>query len=78
VIPGIVCYLRSYDVRSYLRDFYDDNVYFNNPADYPPKLNDDLEGFVPIRREVAAFNRDPALTLTFDLLSRLQARQRLG
>jgi len=31
----------SYDVKSYLQGFYDDNVYFNNPADYLANLNDD-------------------------------------
>src|SRR5712664_3290586 len=38
---GVIAMSRSYDVRSYLKGFYDDNVYFNNPADYLPNLNDD-------------------------------------
>jgi len=38
---GVIAMSGSYDVRSYLKDFYDDNVYFNNPADYLPNLNDD-------------------------------------
>jgi esterase/lipase superfamily enzyme len=31
----------SYDVRSYLKNYYDDNVYFNNPIQYVGNLNDD-------------------------------------
>jgi esterase/lipase superfamily enzyme len=38
----------SYDIRSYLRGYSDDNVYFNNPADYLPNLNDDY--YLPILR----------------------------
>lgn len=30
----------AYDVRNYSGDYYDDNVYFNNPVDYLPNLND--------------------------------------
>lgn len=30
----------SFDVRSFLDGYYDDNVYFNNPVDYLPNLND--------------------------------------
>src|ERR687897_938164 len=35
---GVIAMSGSYDVRSYLKDFHDDNVYFNNPADYLPNL----------------------------------------
>lgn len=38
---GVIAMSGSYDVRSYLNGYYDDNVYFNNPADYLPNLNDD-------------------------------------
>jgi len=38
---GVIAMSGSYDVKSYLRGFYDDNVYFNNPADYLPNLHDD-------------------------------------
>src|SRR6266550_9056097 len=37
---GVIAMSGSYDIRSYLQGFYDDNVYFNNPADYLPNLND--------------------------------------
>lgn len=30
----------KYDVRSFMDGHYDDNVYFNNPIDYLPSLND--------------------------------------
>jgi esterase/lipase superfamily enzyme len=36
----------GYDIRQYLDGYYDDNVYFNNPMDYLPNLND--EHYLPI------------------------------
>lgn len=30
----------SYDVRSFADGYYDDNIYFNNPVDYMPNMND--------------------------------------
>ena len=42
----------SYDVRSYLKDYYDDNVYFNNPVDYLSNLNDDH--YLPLLRKADA------------------------
>ena len=30
----------SYDIKSFLDGFYDENVYFNNPVDYLPSLDD--------------------------------------
>src|SRR5882762_4010818 len=38
---GVIAMSGSYDVRSYLKGHYVDYVYFNNPADYLPNLNDD-------------------------------------
>src|SRR4029077_819454 len=38
---GVIAMSGSYDVRSYLKGHYDDNVYLNNPVDYLPNLNDD-------------------------------------
>ena len=49
---GVIAISGSYDVRSYLKDFYDDNVYFNNPADYLPNLNDDY--YLPRLRQADA------------------------
>jgi len=48
---GVIAMSGSYDVRSYLKGFYDDNVYFNNPADYLPNLNDDY--FLPILQKAS-------------------------
>ena len=42
----------SYDIRSYLHGYYDDNVYFNNPADYLTNLNDDYH--LPLLRKADA------------------------
>lgn len=30
----------AYDIKNYTNGWYDDNVYFNNPVDYLPNLND--------------------------------------
>jgi esterase/lipase superfamily enzyme len=49
---GVIAISGSYDVRSYLHGFYDDNVYFNNPADYLPNLNDDH--YLPLLRKADA------------------------
>src|SRR5258707_1544360 len=38
---GVIAMSGSYDIRSYLNGFYDENVYFNNPVDYLSKLEDD-------------------------------------
>ena len=38
---GVIAMSGSYDIRSYLRGYHDDNVYFNNPTDYLKHLNDD-------------------------------------
>lgn len=37
---GVIAMSGSYDVTQYLKGYYDDNVYFNNPAHYLPKLDD--------------------------------------
>jgi esterase/lipase superfamily enzyme len=38
---GTIAMSGSYDIYSYLESYYDDNVYFNNPAMYLKNLNDD-------------------------------------
>lgn len=49
---GVIALSGSYDIRSYLDGYYDDNVFFNNPADYLSGLNDDH--FLPILRKADA------------------------
>ncbi|HEY0429046.1 MAG TPA: alpha/beta hydrolase-fold protein [Pyrinomonadaceae bacterium] len=43
---GTIAMSGSYDIRSYLKNYYDNNVYFNNPAQYVKNLNDDY--FLPL------------------------------
>jgi esterase/lipase superfamily enzyme len=38
---GVIAMSGSYNIYNYLEDFYDDNVYFNNPMMYLKNLNDD-------------------------------------
>jgi esterase/lipase superfamily enzyme len=40
-LRGVIAMSGSYDIRSYLDGYADDNTYFNNPAQYVPNLNDD-------------------------------------
>jgi len=49
---GVIAMSGSYDIRSYLHGYYDDNVYFNNPADYLSNLNDDFH--LPLLRKADA------------------------
>ncbi|MGH2541936.1 MAG: esterase family protein [Ardenticatenaceae bacterium] len=46
VFGGGILMSGTYDIRSYLAGYYDDNVYFNNPKDFLPNLNDGY--FLPI------------------------------
>jgi esterase/lipase superfamily enzyme len=49
---GVIALSGSYDIRSYLEGYYDDNVFFNNPVDYLSGLNDDY--FLPLLRQANA------------------------
>jgi esterase/lipase superfamily enzyme len=49
---GVIAMSGSYDVRAYLKDYYDDNVYFNNPVDYISNLDDDH--YLPMLRNADA------------------------
>lgn len=42
---GTIAISGSYDIKAYLHGYFDENVYFNNPLDYLPGLNDDY--FLP-------------------------------
>jgi esterase/lipase superfamily enzyme len=51
-LRGVIAMSGSYDVRSYFDGYFDDNVYFNNPAQYLENLNDDY--YLPILRHADA------------------------
>ncbi len=42
---GTIAMSGSYDIRSYLTNYFDNNVYFNNPIQYVGNMNDDF--FLP-------------------------------
>ncbi len=46
---GTIAMSGSYDIRSYLPDYYDTNVYFNNPMDYLRNLDDDY--YLPLLKK---------------------------
>jgi esterase/lipase superfamily enzyme len=48
LLRGVIAMSGSYDIRSYLRGYTDDNVYFNNPIQYLQNLNDDH--YLPLLR----------------------------
>ena len=41
LFAGAILLSGSYDIRNFLDGYYDEDVYFNNPVDYLPKLDDD-------------------------------------
>ncbi len=41
LLRGVIAMSGSYDIRSYLDGYFDDNVYFNNPVQYLENLDDD-------------------------------------
>jgi len=51
---GVIAMSGSYDVSSYLKGYYDDNVYFNNPADYLANLNDNYH--LPLLQQADAIH----------------------
>jgi esterase/lipase superfamily enzyme len=51
-LRGVIAMSGSYDIRSYLRGYTDDNVYFNNPAQYLSNLDDDY--YLPLLRRADA------------------------
>jgi len=52
LLRGVIAMSGSYDIRSYLDGYRDDNVYFNNPVQYLENLNDDYH--LPILRRADA------------------------
>jgi esterase/lipase superfamily enzyme len=52
LFDGIIAMSGSYDIRGYFQgDYYDENIYFNNPVDYLPNLDD--EQYLPLLRQKA-------------------------
>ncbi|HVG39521.1 MAG TPA: alpha/beta hydrolase-fold protein, partial [Pyrinomonadaceae bacterium] len=41
LLRGTIAMSGSYDIRNYFNGYHDDNLYFNNPAEYLPNLHDD-------------------------------------
>lgn len=52
LLRGVIAMSGSYDIRSYFDGYFDDNVYFNNPAQYLENLNDDR--FLPLLQRADA------------------------
>jgi esterase/lipase superfamily enzyme len=52
LLRGVIAMSGSYDIRSYLSGYADDNVYFNNPAQYLSNLDDDY--YLPLLRRADA------------------------
>jgi len=40
LISKLIAMSGKYDIRTFMDGFYDDNVYFNNPVDFVPGMND--------------------------------------
>jgi esterase/lipase superfamily enzyme len=41
LFDGVIAMSGTYDLKHYSKGYYDDNVYFNSPVDYLPKLTDE-------------------------------------
>lgn len=41
LFDGTIAMSGSYDLKAYTKGYYDDNCYFNSPADYLPSLSDE-------------------------------------
>lgn len=53
LFDGMIAMSGSYDIRGYYSgDYYDDNVYFNNPVDYLPDLDNDNVSMLRRKRHI--------------------------
>jgi esterase/lipase superfamily enzyme len=53
LFDGMIAMSGSYDIRGYYDgDYYDDNVYFNNPVDYLPNLDDHSVSLLSQKRHI--------------------------
>ena len=52
-----------YDIKSYMDDYYDDDVYYNNPTDYIPNLSRQslLNEIRDIDFRLVSYNHDPRM-----------------
>jgi esterase/lipase superfamily enzyme len=42
LFDGMIAMSGSFDIRGYFQgEYYDENIYFNNPVDYVPRMSDD-------------------------------------
>lgn len=48
LVTGVIAMSGVYDLTTYTKGYFDDDVYFNSPAHYLPRLEDDY--FLPILR----------------------------
>jgi esterase/lipase superfamily enzyme len=50
LFDGMIAMSGSFDIRNYYNgNYYDENIYFNNPVDYLPQLSDDY--YLPMLRQ---------------------------
>jgi esterase/lipase superfamily enzyme len=53
IFDGMIAMSGSYDIRGYFSgDYYDDNIYFNNPVDYLPDLDEYNTGLLRQKRHI--------------------------
>lgn len=46
LLRGVISMSGSYEIRGFLNGYHDENIYYNNPVEYLPNLNDDY--YLPI------------------------------
>lgn len=66
----------AFDIRSFLDGFYDDNVYYNNPVDYVPGLQDSgiLEALRKTQLVFTVGEHDPCRDANFRIHDLLNAK----
>jgi esterase/lipase superfamily enzyme len=66
----------KYDIRGFLDGFYDNNVYFNNPVDYVPNLNnhEHLESIRRMDIRLVSGDWDMCMDAAIDMGNKLNAK----
>jgi esterase/lipase superfamily enzyme len=49
LFDGMIAMSGNYNIRNFADGYYDENVYYNDPLEYLPKLNDDV--YLPLLRQ---------------------------